>query len=101
MSTASDTLYFIRKGVAKIRIEVGVEFRYPFEIPAHALLELLDLGERSTRDSNKGHIAVGQMNGNALKGISKKRATLAPLVPVGTEHEMIHGELCLSVKQVH
>src|SRR5207247_1076727 len=56
---------------------------------------------RSTPDINKGNTAVGPMHGNALKLIHKKRATLAPLFPVGTEHEMIHGELCLSVKQVH
>jgi hypothetical protein len=44
---------------------------------------------------------MSQMNGDALKPIRPKRTALAPLLPIGPEHEMIHRELGSSIKEVN
>src|SRR5687767_3067928 len=41
------------------------------------------------------------MNRDALKPISPIRTTLAALLPVGTEHEVINSELRFPFKKVH
>jgi hypothetical protein len=43
---------------------------------------------------------MGQMDREALKAISPERTAFAALLPIGSEHEMVHGKLRFSAKEV-
>ena len=69
-------------------------------MPAHALLELLNLRKRRPRHHDEGDVAFRQMDDRAVEVIGKQRAALAAFFPVGTEHEMVDDQLAFAAEQV-
>jgi hypothetical protein len=63
------------------------------ELPAHALLEGLDLCERRSRNHCQSHVAMRQVNRHAVKLVRDVRATRTTRRPSRTQHEVIHNEL--------
>src|SRR5882672_4143316 len=60
----------------------------------------VQLSDRSARDCDKAHIVVLEVLPRAVDLVGEKRATGTALLPVRTEHEVIHDELAASVEQV-
>jgi len=69
------TLDFLRgKGRLIIIVEIIVQRGDPFEAPSHPLFERLDLGKLGSRDSHKSHVAVIEVNPDAIEIIGPERA---------------------------
>ncbi|MNL76786.1 hypothetical protein D3C87_2028040 [compost metagenome] len=72
-----------------IEVEIAAEGRNPWEAPAEPLPVSLDLGERCARNGGEGHVAMVEMNRDAVEIVGPERAVLAPLLPVRTQHEVV------------
>src|SRR5262249_14116193 len=72
----------------------------PFEGPAHAALERLDLGQRGARHRHDVGVAGAQMDADALEIVSPERAALAGRLPVRMEHEVVDDELRLAAEEL-
>ena len=70
------------------------------EVPAHALLECVDLRIRRARNHGERHIAMRQVNGHSVEVIGEIRTARAALRPSGTEHEVVDDELAAAVEQI-
>src|SRR6202022_4167906 len=70
------------------------------ERPPHATLEGLELAQRRARDGDQDDVARGEVHDAALEIVGPERAALAPLLPVGREHEMVDNQLRASGEQV-
>src|SRR5215469_15646877 len=92
--------FFLGERYAKIVIERVPVRRYPLKLPAHPLLERLDLGKGRSRNCDQGHIALLEVDDAGIEVISRHRAAWTTLLPVRAEHEMIHNQLAASVEEV-
>src|SRR5256885_5078199 len=81
-------------------VEIVLPGGDPFEPPAHAFLERLELGERRARDRDEARVAVIEVDAEAVEIVRPERAVLAALVPVGREHEVIDDELAPAVEEL-
>src|ERR1051326_9452365 len=83
-----------------IGIEIAAERRHPLEAPAHAFLELFDLGQRRAGDDDERNIALRQMHDAAVEMAGEIRAARAAGFPARTEHKVIDDQLALAAEQV-
>src|SRR6202011_2402423 len=51
------------------------------------------LCQRGARNGHKGHVAVIEVNTDAVEVVGPERAGLAPFLVIGTEHKVIDDEL--------
>ena len=65
-------LFLRRERHMKVVVEIAAELRHPFELPAHALLVSFYLGERRTRNDDKRHIALSEMNDSAVEMVGEE-----------------------------
>ena len=84
----------------EVLVEVVRRRRHPAELPAHALPEALDLGQRRARDGDERDVAVRQVHGHAVGVVGHERAARAALLPAGAEHEVLHQQLAPALEQV-
>src|SRR6266849_4516956 len=88
------TVGFLRgKGRLIVKVEIALERGDPLEAPSHALFERLDLGKLGPRNGHKGHIAVIEVNPDAVEIIGPEREVRTPFVPLRGEHKVIDDEL--------
>jgi hypothetical protein len=92
--------FFRLEGDVIVEIEIASEGRDPLELPAHALLERIDLGERCARNRGEHGIAIGKVNGGTIEVIRDQGTAWATFLPAGAEHEMVHDELAASVEKI-
>lgn len=93
-------LFFRREGNVIVKIEIASERRDPLKLPAHALLEGFDLGERRARNHRERGVAIGQVRGRAVEMIRHLRAAWATRLPAGAEHEVVHNELAAAAEKI-
>src|SRR5215469_7980767 len=91
---------FGRKRHVIIEIEIASVGGDPPEAPAHVLLVSVDLSERSARNDRECHIAIMEMNRDAVEIVGPERARLASLFPIGAEHEVIDDQLGAPVEEI-
>ena len=86
------------EGGAEVIFEVAPQRRNPRKSPAHLLLVVLELAQRSDQLTNERNVAAVQMGDNTVEMIGDQGASGASLALVGepesiAEHEMIDEEL--------
>jgi hypothetical protein len=69
-------------------------------VPAHALLERFDLGQRRSRNRHQRHVVMLEMDESAVDVIGLERAADAAFLPSRAEHEMIDDQLAASIEEV-
>src|SRR5204863_10141598 len=84
----------------KIKIEIGLKRRKPFEPPAHARLERLNFRQRRAGNHGERRVALSNVNVHAVEMVGPKRAMRATFLPARPEHEVIDEKLTLATKQV-
>ena len=89
-----------READVEVAVEVVARRRDPVELPAHALPEALDLGQRRARDGHERDVAVRQVHEHAVGVVGHVRAARAALLPARPEHEVLHQQLAPAVEQL-
>src|SRR5216683_3871763 len=84
----------------EVVIEVIDAGRHPFDMPAHAPLESLNLLQRCARHDDVANVALRKMNKNAVDMIELERTADASLAPIRAEHEMLDDQLTASAEQI-
>src|SRR5260370_36223796 len=84
----------------KVVIEVIGAGRHPFDMPAHAPLEGLNLRQRCARHDDVANVALRKMDKNAVDMIELERTADASLAPIRAEHEMLDDQLTASAEQI-
>src|SRR6516165_11681892 len=92
--------FLLGERYAKIVIERIPVGRYPLKVPAHPLLERLDLGKGRSRNCDQGHIALLEVDDAGIEVIGRHRAAWTTLLPDRAKHEMIDDQLAASVEEV-
>ena len=83
-----------------IAAEVVAESGDPLEAPSHALLEGFQLLEPCFGNGDEGHVAMGEMDGDAVEVVGPKGAMRTALRPARMKHKMIHDELASAVEEI-
>ena len=98
---AAAARHFLRgEGDVVVVVEVGAVGRDPLELPAHALLEGLDLGERRARDDDERDVVRVEVRQHAVDAVAEERAADAAFAPAGAEHEVVDDQLAAAVEEV-
>src|SRR5258708_34578330 len=71
------------KGGLIVKVEIALERRDPLEAPSHPLFEQLDLGKRGSRNGHKGHVAVIEVNTDAIKPAAPEEQGKPPFAHSG------------------
>ena len=87
------------------RLEIAVELaalaaRDPVEVPAHALLEGLDLRDGRARDGDERDVAAREVDRRAVEVVGPERAVLASHLGIRAEHEVVDHQLAAAIEQV-
>jgi len=77
----------------EVVVEVAPQRRRPRERPPHAIAIGKQPLQWRPRDRDQRHVVVLKMEADAFEPVRDRRATRAPLGPVGTEHEVVDDEL--------
>ena len=93
-------LFLRRRRDVIVEVEVAAARRHPFEVPAHARFEFIDLRQRGARHDDERHVALREVDDGTVKMIGQERAARAAGFPVGAEHEVIDDQLALAAEQV-
>src|SRR5258705_869304 len=102
---APKRVYLQLRSFGEVRLRERCRFwisgsrRVPLEAPAHALLVGVYLGQGRARNGAKCHIAMIEMDRDAIEIIGPERALLAPFLPIGSEHEVIDDQLGAPVEE--
>src|SRR5271154_4236285 len=89
-----------RKGNVVVEVEIAGEGRDPLKLPAHALLEGFDLGQRSARNRHQRGVAIGEGYGSAVEMIRHVRTAGATRLPAWAEHEVVDNKLAAAVEKI-
>ena len=92
--------FFLGERHAEVAIEIAAAGRDPGKAPAHPLLERRELLQRPAGDEHQRDIPSLEMLDRSVHVIRQVRAARATLVPIGTKHEVIRGELAPPVEQI-
>src|SRR5688572_15812362 len=93
----------------EVIVEVAAEGRVPWHGPSHARFEGLDFSQRRAGDQDERGVASMEMRevADVVRDERAARATLVPGLPglarrwrPWLEHEVIHDELTVAIKQI-
>src|SRR5579875_505923 len=83
-----------------IEIEIAALGRDPGEAPTHAFPVGLYPGEGRARDGGESHVAMAEVNRDAVEIVGPEGAGLAPRLPIRAEHEVIDDELGAPLEEI-
>ena len=89
-----------REGGLVVVVEIRAVGRHPIELPAHAVLEGFDLGQRRAGYSRERDITLRKMHQRSVSVVYVAGAAGTPFLPLGTEHEVVDDQLASAVEEV-